>query len=196
MRSCVSHVCTGAALADFLRDVLLAEMKLACQAGKGARLLDRVQVFALKILDEREFEHLLIGGFTDDHRRLRQPRPLRRPPAAFPGDEFKLVAAFAGDQRLDDPVLFDRGDEFVQMVVAENGARLERRRHDPREVHDLHPLPAFQGGSRRGDTRIDERAESFAESGFCHKCGEATESSAKGNGGRLSRRASRLRWRK
>ena len=161
---------------------------------KGARLFDRVEVFALEVLDERELQHVLIGRFADNDRRLRQPRPLRRPPAAFASDEFKLVAALAGDQRLDDPVLFDRGDEFIEMVVAENGARLERRGHDPRQVHELDPLPAFEGGRGRRDPRIDECAESFAESEFGHKCGEANESSAQSNGGRLSRRALRLRW--
>ena len=113
-----------------------------------------------------------------------RPSALRRAPAPLAGDEFELIAALPDDERLDDAVLFDRVDEFIEMVVAKNGARLERRGDDLRERYELHALAAFNGGSGRRDARIDERAETFAECSFCHRSAEAIGAFAKGNGGR------------
>ena len=54
------------------------------------RFFDRVQVFALQILDEREFEHLLVACRAHDDRRFDQADLLRRAPAAFAGDDFEM----------------------------------------------------------------------------------------------------------
>jgi len=61
------------------------------------------------------------------------------------------------------------------MLVAENGARLERRGNDAIQRHELHTLTAFDGGRGRSDARIDERAEAFAECNFCHRNRECRE---------------------
>ena len=111
-----------AALADLLRDVLLPQVELPREPREGPRLLDRIEVFALEILDERELEHVLIGRFAQDHRHLRQPDPLRRAPAAFAGDQLIAIVPPPHDERLDDAVLGDGIDELLQLLVVENGA--------------------------------------------------------------------------
>ena len=55
------------------------------------RFLDRVEVGALDVLDDRELERGAVVDVAHDDRDLRQPRALRRAPAAFAGDD--LVAA-------------------------------------------------------------------------------------------------------
>ena len=119
-----------ATLADFLRDVFLAQAKFLGEAGEGVRFFDRVEVFALEILDERELEDILVGSFADDDRRFHEPNLLRSTPAAFTGDELVGIPALPGNERLDDAVLLDGSDELLEMFVAENGTRLERRRYD------------------------------------------------------------------
>jgi hypothetical protein len=53
--------------------------------------LDRIQILALDILDERDLERLDIIEFANDDRDLVKLRPLRRPPAPLAGDD--LIAA-------------------------------------------------------------------------------------------------------
>lgn len=158
-----------AALADFLGDVLLPQPKLTSEAREGIGFFDRVEIFTLQVLDQREFEDVLIGRFANDHGRLGQTDLLRGTPAAFAGDQFKEISAPARDQRLDDPVFFDRSDEFFQVLIAKDGPWLERRGDNLRETDELHALAAFDGGCGRSHARIDQRAETFAECNFCHR---------------------------
>jgi len=67
----VRHRC--AAFADLLRDLLLLLAKFPRQPREGARFFDRVEVFALEILDQRQLEHVAIARFAHDDRRLGQP---------------------------------------------------------------------------------------------------------------------------
>lgn len=159
----------GAALADLLRDVLLPQTKLPRESRKRPRFFDRVEVLALEVLDEGQLEDILIRGLANDDGRVEQAEAFGGAPAALAGDEFERFAAAANDQRLNDAVLFDRGDQFVEVLLVKDGARLEWRGHDLIQAHELHPLAAFDSGSGRGDARIDQRAETFAESDFCHR---------------------------
>ncbi len=61
------------------------------------RLFDGVQVFALQIFNQRQFQHRTVVSFTHDDRDFRQRNELRRTPATFPGDQFKEPVAFAHD---------------------------------------------------------------------------------------------------
>ena len=54
--------------------------------------LERVQIFALHVLDERELERLLGGDILHHHQELVKPGSLRRAPAAFAGDDLVAVA--------------------------------------------------------------------------------------------------------
>ena len=167
----IGHGC--ATLANLLCDVFLPQSKFASQPRKGPGFLDRVQILALQILDEREFEDILVGRFAHNDRRFGESDALRRAPAAFARDDFEAVAAPPDDQRLNDAVLFDALDELVDRLVGKVCARLERRRHDLSERHMLHALAIFNGGCRRHDMRLDEGAEAFSEDSFCHRILEA-----------------------
>ena len=83
----------GAALPDFLRNIVLAHPEFPGEAGVGLRFFDRVKVGALQILDQGQLEDLEIGRLPNDNGRLAQPDFLGRAPAAFPGDQLKSVCA-------------------------------------------------------------------------------------------------------
>ena len=59
------------------------------EPGISLRFLDRVEVGALKILDQRELENFQVGRLPNDGGRLGQTDFLGRAPAAFAGDELK-----------------------------------------------------------------------------------------------------------
>ncbi len=95
----------------------------------GGGLLDRIQVGALDILDDRDLDHIGIGKLADDDRQFVQLRHLRRTPAAFAGDD--LVQTLAGrvrthDQRLQHTATAQRIGQFLQGFGVEMTARLIR----------------------------------------------------------------------
>lgn len=184
----------SATFADFEGDIFLAEMEFLGEAGEGFSFFDGVEVFALEIFDEGEFEDFLIGGFADDEGGFGEARALGGAPASFAGDEFEEIAAFAGDEGLDDAVFFDGENEFVEMFVAEDRAWLERGSDDALEGNDLEPFAIFDGGFWGSDPGIDESAVTFTECCFCHRGGEDSERWRKGNSGRLKEGEGRIRW--
>ena len=98
----------------------------------------------------------------------------RGAPAAFSGDKFEESVDPAHNERLNDAVLADGGDEFGQMIRRERGARLQRTGHDLRERNRLHPLARrFRRGDRFSGCfgRSDECAESATECWFRHDRG-------------------------
>ena len=137
-----------AALADFRGDVLLRELELLRQLRIAVRLLDGVQVFALEIFDERQFQHRAVIGLAGDDGNFRQIQKLRRAPAAFAGDQFKKTAAFAHDERLDDALFADRIREFLQRLVGKILARLERAGPDAAQRHAPDALAGVGRGNR------------------------------------------------
>ena len=88
----------------------------------------------------------------------------RRAPAAFAGDEFELAVDRADDERLDDAVLADGFDKFVERGFDEGGAGLERAGDD--EVDGdftCFSRPILGCGCVRGAALFaDEITESFA----------------------------------
>ena len=116
--------------AHFLRDVFLPHSEFTREPGIRLRFLDRIEIRALQIFDQRKLEHLQVGGDAGNHRHFREPCFLRRPPAAFPGDQFVPAAHLPNDQRLDDSMLANRFDQFVQGLAREIFPRLQRTRHD------------------------------------------------------------------
>ena len=109
------------------------------------RLLDGVQVFALEIFDERQFQHRAVVRLAGDDGNLRQIQQLRRAPAAFAGNQFKISAAFAHDERLDDALFADGIGQFAQRLVGEILARLERAGADAVQRHALDALARLSG---------------------------------------------------
>ena len=69
------------------------------------RLLDRIQILPLQILDQRKLKNFEVAGGAKNHRHLRQPKFLGRAPAAFASNDFVLPANFANNQRLNNAVL-------------------------------------------------------------------------------------------
>ena len=143
-------------------------MKIPGEPLECARFFDRVQILALKILDERELEHILVACLAHDHRRVLQSYALRRTPAPLASDEFEVFARTTDDQRLDDSLFADALGEFLQIFIAEFRARLPRRRDDLIDRNGLNALTVLHARRGRRDARIDERAETFSECGFDH----------------------------
>jgi hypothetical protein len=118
-----------AALADDLRDVVLAVVEFLHQRQVAGRLLDRIQVGALHVLDDGEFERLRVGRLHHRDRHLVQAGALRRAPAPLAGDDLEIVglaAHAAHHDRLDDAALADRIGELVELGLAEGAARIAR----------------------------------------------------------------------
>src|SRR6185295_14955132 len=103
----------------------------------GLRLLDRIEVLALDILDQGDLERLLVAELADDGGDLVQPRALRRAPAPLAGDDLEAVAVRANDDRLDDAARLDGGGELDQGLLLEDAARLAGMRLDACERNHL-----------------------------------------------------------
>jgi len=91
----------------------------------GAGFIGGVEVFALDVFNQREFEFGLSVGddIAHDARHFGQARELCGAQAALAGDQRIGVmrGGFSGvlahDERLDDAVLFDRGGQFIEAIV-------------------------------------------------------------------------------
>ena len=77
--------------ADAAADLLAREAELLDQQRAGARLLDRVEVLAGHVLDQRELERLGVVVRAHERGDRLEPRELGRAPAALAGDQ--LVGA-------------------------------------------------------------------------------------------------------
>ena len=86
----------GAALADFSGDFFLRELKLFRQLRVAVSLFNRIEIFALKIFDERQFQNRAVIGFARDDGNFRQVQKLRCAPAAFARDQFKKIRRVRG----------------------------------------------------------------------------------------------------
>ena len=67
----------GAAAPDFLRDVLLPHAEFAGKTGIGLRFLNRIEIGALEIFDQRKFEHFQIVCAANDRGHFGQSQLLR-----------------------------------------------------------------------------------------------------------------------
>ena len=86
----------AAALADDLGQLLLGVAEALDQLAIAGRLLDRVEVGALHVLDDRELEHFLVVELAHDDRHRVQAGLLRRAPAALAGDDLVAAARASG----------------------------------------------------------------------------------------------------
>src|SRR5438105_6199587 len=90
------------------------------------RLLDRVQILALDILDQGQLGGGRLVDLADDRRDRVQPGALRRAPAALAGDDLIALAVAVRPQqdRLEHAALGNRIGEFVDRILAELDSRL------------------------------------------------------------------------
>lgn len=120
---------------DALCDLLLGQTEVVDQGLEGTRLIDRIELLALKVLDQRQLEHPLVGHVPPHHGRYaEQTSELCRAPASLTGDQLEAVAGGTDDDRLKDAVLLQGGREFGQPLVVEGLARLLAVRPDPVDV--------------------------------------------------------------
>jgi hypothetical protein len=138
----------GTAFADLGGDFLLGELELGNELGVALGLFDGIEVFALEIFDQGEFENGAVVGLADDDRDFGQAGQLGGAPAAFAGDEFQVSAAFAHDERLNDALLFDGVGEFAERFSGKILARLERAGDDAVQLDALDTLARV---GRRGN---------------------------------------------
>ena len=141
----------GAALADLLRDVLLAKTEFAREPRESEGLFDRVQVLALQIFDEREFEHFLVRCGADDCRGLGEAdfaaARQRRSPAmnSYLSIRFRTISGWMI------PCSRMGIDQLAECLRLEFGARLERRGEDVVELDALDVLAQFGHRCWRSD---------------------------------------------
>jgi hypothetical protein len=157
-----------AVLADSSRDLLLRQAEFAAQPFVGGRLIDRIQVFALDVLDERHLEKLAglaAPNILDDDGHPGEPCALGSAPAALARDDAIAAIDLPHHDGLDDAVCLDRLCELVEARVLESMPRLVVARRDLVDV-DVH-----RAATRTHVRHIrDERAEPFAKRrSFFHK---------------------------
>ena len=125
-------------LVDDPGKLFLGMGKLVDEALIGLRFLDRVEILPLDILDQRNFERLLVGEVADDRRNFVEPRPLRRPPTPLAGDDLETVTVGTNDDRLDDAARPDRFGKLGKRLFLEDPSRLAGVRLDPGDRDHLH----------------------------------------------------------
>src|SRR5215469_12900507 len=118
----------AAALADGLGERRLGAPELLHQPVIGLGLLQRRQILALQVLDERDLERLGIGKSTHDDRDLVHADALRRAPAPLAGNQLEtglLVPQRAHEEGLEDALFADRLRKRVELRLRKAAARLE-----------------------------------------------------------------------
>ena len=90
--------------ADRLRGPLVRHAEFDDQPFEGARLVERTEVFALNVLDQRQRQRYVVRHVAHDDRHLAQARHLRGPPAPLAGDDlvartYRRVRAQGGARR-------------------------------------------------------------------------------------------------
>ena len=141
---------------DSRGDVLLRQPELVDQLPEGERLFDRVQVFALEVLDEGQLELVASGDLADDDRDPLEPGELRGAEPPLPGHDLVAVEGLRHEDRQEDAVVGDARGEPFELRLAHVSPGLERVRPDARE-RDL-------GRAGVGAALGDQRGEAAPES--------------------------------
>jgi hypothetical protein len=140
--------------ADALGKLLVGEAELIDELAI-ADAPDRIEILALEVLDEGEFELVAVGQLSNDRRDLSSPAAVAARSRRL-GDKLVAVDRLGHKDRLDDAVLGDARRERGHGRIVDPLARLARVESDPRG-RDLH-LP----GMSRAPLR-DQRREAPAE---------------------------------
>ncbi len=159
----------GAALADAGGEAVLGPAEAFDQRVIGLRLVDRVEVGALDVLDDADLEQRKFVDVFDDGRNVGEPGHARGAPAAFAGDDLILARLFrigAHEDRLEDAFGLQRFRKLAQFAVIEAAARLGRVAADQVE-RDL--VRSFRRRNIRGRNSCRRRAHAhgldFADQG-------------------------------
>ncbi len=157
----------------------MGQVEFADQPIQRPRLFQRVQVFALDVLDERHRDRRLVRYLPDDGRDLLQTRHLGRTPAALAGNDFILDAAAPLDgprnDRLHDALGPDRAGQVLERILANIHARLvlaalqQVDRQLAQAVARTLCVSVARHGSRLGNGLAEQGVQAAAESFlWCH----------------------------
>jgi hypothetical protein len=120
----------GARTTDRIGGLLMRDTELRDQPLQCACFLERIQILALDVFDQRHRNRRIVRHLADDGGDAGQSRDLRSAPATFAGDDF-IARCFAcvGGKRshhdwLDDALIADRDGELFQRFLAQVDARL------------------------------------------------------------------------
>ncbi len=123
----------GAGTAHGVGRFLVGHAEVIDQAAQGGGFLQRVEVFALDVLDQRHGHGDFVRHVPDDRRYALDARDLGGAPAAFAGDQLEFALAVLQrphDHRLHHALGADRVGQFGQFLLVEYRARLEPARPD------------------------------------------------------------------
>jgi hypothetical protein len=108
------------------------------------RFFNGIEILALDILHQRDFQRRRIGEVADDHRHFVQLRTLGCPPAPLAGDDLVAGTGRTDDNGLDQPTCGDRLGKLFERRIVEMAARLAGMRCQCTDRQHA------QSGSRRG----------------------------------------------
>jgi hypothetical protein len=137
------------------------------QLAVAFRLLDRIQVLTLDVLDQRNLGRSRIIDLAHDRRNGVQPGTLRSSPSALAGDDLETVTVRTKQDRLKDAPFCDRIGELVDRVFLELATRLLRIRANTPDLDLADAAQAhrslFAGGSSRRSLFPEKRLKTPPE---------------------------------
>ena len=92
--------------------------------------LNRIQILALNVLDQRDLEQPVVRDLLHHHRYFAHPGNSRGTPPALPRHKLKTVPLLPHHEWLNDPVLPDRVRQLAQRIRLKHSPRLHRIRID------------------------------------------------------------------
>src|SRR5262245_35061489 len=155
----------GPAAAGPGRDLLVGEAEVLDELLVGAGLLERVQLLALEVLDQRLLEGRAVVGLAHERGNGLEPDPAGGPPAALPRDHLVAVAHGPDQHRLEHTHLADRVGQRAEALLVELVSRLESIGLDRGDGDLLEPRTAFGAGRRTRlcRSRRDQGAEPLTQ---------------------------------
>src|SRR4030095_15026189 len=96
------------------------QIEFGRHAGEGAGRLHRVEICALDVLDQGDFEQAVLGDFAYDYRDRSDGGKFGRTPPALPSHQLVVAVDIADYQGLYDAVGADGLSEFFQAIVLED----------------------------------------------------------------------------
>ena len=104
----------------------MRQMELVDQSLEASRFLDRIQVFALDVFDQRLRRGRRVRHIADQRRDLGEAGHLRRAPSALAGNDLVLAIASgdADQHRLHQALRLDRARELVERLGVHPRSRL------------------------------------------------------------------------
>ena len=91
-------------LSNTTRSFLLLQTIIICKAQIGPRLFDRIEIFALRVFNQRQFQDLHVTSLPDNYRCLLGTNILGGTSTPFLDNQFVPIVDETSDERLNDPL--------------------------------------------------------------------------------------------